>query len=1253
VLTSNQENSKTPHKIAKRQVFFIMTGLFLVFAAALSSAIYSPDYPYLQTVYAEDFFNRTDNGIIEGGWTEIEQEGSLDIISEEVIAVASDFGYTVLQKYWPGAYPDYISFSMSTINMLSDRDTNIVMITDGGFQSSNILQYIYVGPTSVQTTNGVVLEYTPGQKISVEFKNINYTTHTYDLYIDGLLLENESPFYQNIDVVKGIQWFLDENTGHQVSGTLDDVVIGSSQLIISVCNSTFGPCGDGCVATDLGNMFDGISDFNNVVGDITGWDTSCVTNMAGLFANSNFNQDIGGWDTSSVVDMQQMFMSDLEFDQDISSWDTSQVRSMASMFSGASAFDQPLGLWDVSQVNDMSGMFLGATVFDQDLGGWNTGNVNSMNSMFLGASAFDEPLGLWDVGQVNDMTSMFDGASVFDQDLGGWNTGNVNSMSAMFSGASAFDQPLGSWDVSQVNDMAFMFANASAFNQNISSWDTTNVNDMTGMFQYDNLSTRNYDSLLISWSENFQNSLSFDGGYSQYSDAGKVGRDILEGTYAWTITDGGPAPTDCSVCSESCSPCGGGCLATNLSGMFLEVTDFDSAIGNISGWNVSCVADMHNLFYHSDFNQPIGSWDVSQVLDMSGMFENATEFNQDLSAWNTSNVTSMSYMFYQASAFNQQIGSWDTSHVLSMDSMFSGANLSTASYDALLNGWGNKTQKSNVSFDGGNSMYSSFGLEGRNILTGAYNWTITDGGADVLADAKLAALDGIAAAFALYDSDDYSEYNWALLTGFYANSSAAIDAATTLSGVETVLAAAAAGMSSVLKVFQTAPDADGNVHLNNITYQAVISNQTQIVVITVENSTLSPTINVGSFITNGTGIIPQIIILSSIANVSIPATSINCSNLSWNGVLNAPVSTTAVLPEASGETRTLSLAVELGCAGSKLSLGNAARILFPNNAGRRVGYLSDGMPFTEIIDSCEGDNQSAGDAMPFDRDCALDSEDDLTVWTKHFTIFILFSSLMTEEAPAHLSRGGGGGGVACIYDKNYDWACSEWGGCISGKQTRTCKSSNNCGNSYGKPTAQRACNVKADEPAISASNAVQSEAVEDKKTNIALFDIITEIVSEPETAGDDLVAKVSLINFGSSGTVDANLEYTITDSEGKIVKQLTDTVPVTTQSEFLKYINTTGLAFGKYKLKIVLKYEGQTDPASSEKAFSINQGPQLGRIWSSIIIAIIIVIIIATSATGFFYARKKGAIVGNDRKEEDLLNEANQPTKKHENKTDL
>jgi len=108
-----------------------------------------------------------------------------------------------------------------------------------------------------------------------------------------------------------------------------------------------------------------------------------------------------------------------------------------------------------------------------------------------------------------------------------------------------------------------------------------------------------------------------------------------------------------------------------------EVVDRDLLIKHINELKdltkvcVSNITDMSELFSYSEFNQPIGNWDVSSVTDMSGMFM-GSNFNQPIGDWDVSNVTDMSWMFTE-SQFNQPIGNWDVSKVTNMADMFSGS----------------------------------------------------------------------------------------------------------------------------------------------------------------------------------------------------------------------------------------------------------------------------------------------------------------------------------------------------------------------------------------------------------------------------------------------------------------------------------------------------------------------------------------------------------------------------------------------------
>ncbi|BDB66062.1 hypothetical protein Hc94105_0247 [Helicobacter cinaedi] len=108
---------------------------------------------------------------------------------------------------------------------------------------------------------------------------------------------------------------------------------------------------------------------------------------------------------------------------------------------------------------------------------------------------------------------------------------------------------------------------------------------------------------------------------------------------------------------------------TDMSNLFENSTRND--FSGIEKWNVSDVVDMSSMFDGAKkFNQPLDSWNTSNVKNMKYMFYEATSFNQPLDSWNTSNVEHMEYMFYGTESFNQDISSWIIKEYCDTDSMF-------------------------------------------------------------------------------------------------------------------------------------------------------------------------------------------------------------------------------------------------------------------------------------------------------------------------------------------------------------------------------------------------------------------------------------------------------------------------------------------------------------------------------------------------------------------------------------------------------
>jgi surface protein len=229
-----------------------------------------------------------------------------------------------------------------------------------------------------------------------------------------------------------------------------------------------------------------------------------------------------------------------------------------------------------------------------------------------------------------------------------------------------------------VTDLSGLFASASSFNDDISAWNTANVTSMALMF-----------ADLI-------------GLFSDSTDSTEPSSAFNQSLSSWVTSS-----------------------VTDMSFMFAGASSFDQSL---SSWNVSLVTSMSGMFAGaSSFDQSLSSWVTSNVTDMSGMFAGASSFDQSLSSWNTSSVTDMSYMFADASAFNQSLSSWNVSLVTSMENMLDNSALSTANYDATLDGWVSRPVQIGVEL-GARSISATPGSRSRELLTTEpNNWIIDDG----------------------------------------------------------------------------------------------------------------------------------------------------------------------------------------------------------------------------------------------------------------------------------------------------------------------------------------------------------------------------------------------------------------------------------------------------------------------------------------------------------------------------------------------
>ena len=148
-------------------------------------------------------------------------------------------------------------------------------------------------------------------------------------------------------------------------------------------------------------------------------------------------------------------------------------------------------------------------------------------------------------------------------------------------------------------------------------------------------------------------------------------------------------------------------------------------------------------------------------------------------------------------------------------------------------------------------------------------------------------------------------------------------------------------------------------------------------------------------------------------SMEIPAgISISAPSASWTGIINAPTllsNSSVTAPNAAGTTTTTNAVVEVGFGDVPLTLDKAVRLVIAGQAGKLAGYMRNGV-FTVISQTCSGDTQTTGDALPNNGDCKINAGSDLVIWTKHFTRFVAYTQTANSTSGSGSSGGGSSSG---------------------------------------------------------------------------------------------------------------------------------------------------------------------------------------------------------------------------------------------------
>ena len=179
--------------------------------------------------------------------------------------------------------------------------------------------------------------------------------------------------------------------------------------------------------------------------------------------------------------------------------------------------------------------------------------VTSLSNAWRVCSVFTGKVANWDVSNIETMSGVFRSASLFNSDLTGWDVSNVTRLNSCFQGSASFNQPIGVWDVGNVTNFQLTFA-TSNFNQDLSNWNIVKGVSFSNFKSSGiDLSTANYDAILIGWEATLQAafpngsgytpSIGIDFGSAEYTGGGaaEAARTSLINNFNWTITDGGIA----------------------------------------------------------------------------------------------------------------------------------------------------------------------------------------------------------------------------------------------------------------------------------------------------------------------------------------------------------------------------------------------------------------------------------------------------------------------------------------------------------------------------------------------------------------------------------------------------------------------------------------------------------------------------------------------------------------------------------------
>jgi hypothetical protein len=315
-------------------------------------------------------------------------------------------------------------------------------------------------------------------------------------------------------------------------------------------------------------------------GNISEWNTTGVTNMAGLFDGFGFRSDF------DLVDLSQ--------------WDTGNVVSMAETFRRSRGNPKGVAAWDVGSVINFHGMFQESEI-DADMSGWNTASAEDVSAMFAYAETFNSDLSKWSTGNVKQFAGMFEYALSFNANLTAWDMSSAESIFHMFRGASSFEGLL-CWalrpGVSMDVPVSANFQNSKArlFDSTCLGWPLPIVDENI------------YQAVYI-WSENAAESYNLYGDIADWNTS-----DVTSMHRLFVHPQFGSMHVDADVSRWNVAK------VEDFSEMFLHASDFNN---DLSSWKLASAKNISRMFFGAcDFHRFLCRWrdNLAEGIDIHDAF---------------------------------------------------------------------------------------------------------------------------------------------------------------------------------------------------------------------------------------------------------------------------------------------------------------------------------------------------------------------------------------------------------------------------------------------------------------------------------------------------------------------------------------------------------------------------------------------------------------------------------------------------------